>query len=317
MVSHSHCRLLLVIVPGLLLLCQGRELQQASARLQAMHKRTTTLAEDEALSLAAAALDATTNDASATISTAAVAVAAVTPACVSPHFEWPASSGYCWKKRDSGGVQAGPGNNVFKSTNVAVNAQDQLVLTILNPSNKIAKSSCAEVFLNTTYGYGDYVFVVATNPINVDQRVTGAPFIYENDTREFDFEFTRWNIATNNNSQYVVQPYTTNKPVRFNITAADTTHRMRWTPEAISFESYYPNSMGGSLINSWTYTGANNFMPGAERLHINYWINTRVNAVPAQSTYVTHCFKFCQQANLASCSTPLGTKPSCSTTKTW
>jgi hypothetical protein len=46
-------------------------------------------------------------------------------------------------------------------------------------------------------------------------------------------------------------------------------------------------------------------------------INTRVNAVPAQSTYVTHCFKFCQQANLASCSTPLGTKPSCSATKTW
>jgi hypothetical protein len=101
-----------------------------------MHKRTTTLAEDEALSLAAAALDTTTNDASATISTAAVAVAAVTPACVSPQFEWPAGSGYCWKKRDSGGVQAGPGNNVFKSTNVAVNAQDQLVLTILNPSNK-------------------------------------------------------------------------------------------------------------------------------------------------------------------------------------
>jgi hypothetical protein len=44
-------------------------------------------------------------------------------------------------------------------------------------------------------------------------------------------------------------------------------------------------------------------------------INTRVNAVPAQSTYVTHCFKFCQQADLASCSTPLGTKPRA--TKAW
>lgn len=115
----------------------GRELQQASARLQAAHKRTTTLAEDEALSLAAAALEAATPDTSATaLSTAAVAVAAVSPACVSPQFEWPAGSGYCWKMRDSGGAQAGPGSNVFKSSNVAVNAQDQLVLTILNPSNK-------------------------------------------------------------------------------------------------------------------------------------------------------------------------------------
>lgn len=29
--------------------------------------------------------------------------------------------------------------------------------------------------------------------------MVGAPFIYEDDTKEFDFEFTRWNVATNNN----------------------------------------------------------------------------------------------------------------------
>jgi hypothetical protein len=35
--------------------------------------------------------------------------------------------------------------------------------------------------------------------LQVDQRVTGAPFIYQDDIREFDFEFTRWNVSNNNN----------------------------------------------------------------------------------------------------------------------
>lgn len=120
-------------------------------------RRTTTHAEDEALAYAAAAalaaassttlgaaipltaatpvdptVTATAGDATATVPATAVAAAAT---CVTPQFEWPAGSGYCWFKRDSGG-QAGPGNNVFKPANVAVNANDQLVLTILNPSTK-------------------------------------------------------------------------------------------------------------------------------------------------------------------------------------
>jgi hypothetical protein len=38
-------------------------------------------------------------------------------------------------------------------------------------------------------------------------------------------------------------------------------------------------------------------------------INTRVSAVPVQSTYVSRCFRFWQQSKLATCSTTLGTNP--------
>lgn len=148
----------------------GRKLPQTP---DLARRRTTAHAEDETLAYAAAAAEASTPAAAAALvnpsdtalssavpltlsaapvdptaaataaagaavdATAAVAATAVAAAvaCVSPQFEWPAGSGYCWFKRDSGG-QAGPGNNVFKPANVAINANDQLVLTILNPSTK-------------------------------------------------------------------------------------------------------------------------------------------------------------------------------------
>jgi len=51
-------------------------------------------------------------------------------------FEWPTGTGYCWYKRDSNGAQQGPGSNVFKGSNVAVNTANQLVLTISNANSK-------------------------------------------------------------------------------------------------------------------------------------------------------------------------------------
>lgn len=45
------------------------------------------------------------------------------------------------------------------------------------------------------------------------------------------------------------------------------------TPESVVFESYYPASMGGGMFFTYTYTGLNNFVPGTERVHINYWVS--------------------------------------------
>jgi hypothetical protein len=39
------------------------------------------------------------------------------------------------------------------------------------------------------------------------------------------------------------------------------------------FESYYPASLGGGMFFTYTYTGPNNFVPGTERVHINYWVS--------------------------------------------
>lgn len=141
--ASCHARLTLLITH--LTNNTGRELQQTALRRHMRQRhRTTTTAEDEALAEAAAlqqlqlaASPSDPFDGEHTDSTdpAPIAAAAVSP-CTSTQFEWPASSGFCWIKRDSGGVQQGPGSNVFKNTNVAVNAQDELVLTVLNPQNK-------------------------------------------------------------------------------------------------------------------------------------------------------------------------------------
>jgi hypothetical protein len=124
----------------------GRELQQGrqAAKMARAHQHTTNHEEDEALATAAAEAavqdatvqHATTYDAAAQDDTATLQAVAVVAACPSSQFEWPAGSGYCWFKRDSGKQQTGPGSNVFAAGNVAVNTQDQLVLTISNPNSK-------------------------------------------------------------------------------------------------------------------------------------------------------------------------------------
>jgi hypothetical protein len=99
-----------------------------------------------------ASTGAATADAVATaavVKAAAPTAATAAAACVSPQFEWPAGSGYCWIKRDTVGENAGPGYNVFKASNVAVNTNGQLVLTILNPKNKLV---CWSVRAGSTMG---------------------------------------------------------------------------------------------------------------------------------------------------------------------
>ena len=98
-------------------------------------------ADAEGAATAAAAAAATESMQGADPAAAAAAAAGTVvatkaaAACPNRQFEWPASTKYCWYTRDSGGNQQGPGSNVFKKSNVAVNTANQLVLTINNPNN--------------------------------------------------------------------------------------------------------------------------------------------------------------------------------------
>jgi hypothetical protein len=77
---------------------------------------------------------------------------------------WPANSGYCWFRRDSGGQKQGPGDNVFASANAAVDAATgHLVVSIVRAPGG-GGLTCGEVFLDRSLGFGDYVFVVQTDP---------------------------------------------------------------------------------------------------------------------------------------------------------
>jgi hypothetical protein len=44
--------------------------------------------------------------------------------------------------------------------------------------------------------------------LQLDKTLVGSPFLYATDTNEIDVvEFSQWDIATNDNTQFVVQPY--------------------------------------------------------------------------------------------------------------
>lgn len=63
------------------------------------------------------------------------------------------------------------------------------------------------------------------------------------------------------------------------------------TPSSVVFESFAPETAGGGLLATHTYggsvggTASNNFAPGAERFHFNYWVRRF-----ACGCVALHCF---------------------------
>lgn len=237
--------------------------------------------------------------------------------CADWQFMWPANSGHCWYRRDSNGQKQGPGDNLFSSANAGVDAETgYLVLKIVKEPG--GGWSCGEVFMDHSLGPGDYTFVVQSDPSLMHHNLVASPFLYaanapDGSSRELDVvEFGRWGQPINANSQYVVQPWNTNPPHVFNVSGVGHTHRMRWSggssPQQAQFESF---SADGRLIQSWTNTGGDNFVPGPEAVHINHWIFAQSADLPASSSFVVSCFKFCPLGQEAACSAPLGTRPSC------
>lgn len=90
-------------------------------------------------------------------------------ACPSGTFQWPKASGYCWSKRETFGAIQGPGNNVFAASNVLVDSNTDTLT--LNMVKKGSRTSCAEVLLDRSLGYGDYVWQTVTDPDEVSPEL--------------------------------------------------------------------------------------------------------------------------------------------------
>ena len=104
-----------------------------------------------------------------------------------------------------------------------------------------------------------------------------AGFLYENDSREIDIEFSRV-LATPNNAQFVVQPlYAVGQPSGVSTWAelANTSHRIVWRPDSIEFVSWVghtPETDRANTIQSWIYRGPDIPPPGRERMRFNLWL---------------------------------------------
>jgi hypothetical protein len=204
-----------------------------------------------------------------------------------------AFSGRAWNVKTSSG-RVGPGPNYFSSgaSNVWVDAGGRLHL-------KIARSKgrwyCAEVVAAESLGYGTYRFLLDT-PVNaLDPNVVLGLFTWNDDPaynhREIDIEFSRWSSPSNQNAQYVVQPYTLASNIhRFNEPSglSSSTHAFQWLPTAVSFLSasgLQPDPPApASIAQQWAETSGVP-VPGGEHARMNLWLNqgkAPTNGLPAE-----------------------------------
>lgn len=184
--------------------------------------------------------------------------------------------GVTWNVKTSRSA-VGPGPNIFAKDNVWVDDSDNLHLRISkNTSNQW---TCAEIVGPVTYGYGTYTFDLASRVDNLDPNVVLGLFTWSDRApyahREIDIEFARWGNATDlTNAQYVVQPYSAaGHLVRFTMPgiATSSLHRFTWQRNEIAWESH-DTASGGSLIDSYSYSGADIPKTGDERVRLNLWL---------------------------------------------
>ena len=172
-----------------------------------------------------------------------------------------------------------PGPNFWSAScdSVWVDREGQLHLKIRQEATRWYS---AEVKSIESFGYGDYLFKLATNVEDIDPNVIVGLFTYLDDSHEIDFEFSRWGNPTIDAGQYVIQPYFHAGNVeRFALHLTDvfSTHSYDWQEDSIFFQSYHGHHTSlpgpaGDKIHDWTYTGADNPPDSSERVHLNYWL---------------------------------------------
>lgn len=195
-------------------------------------------------------------------------------------------SGYNWIVKSSE-TPVGPGPNYFSDSdkNVWVDSQGQLHLQITEIDGIWY---CAEVICENNFGYGKYVFYIASKVEELNENVVAGFFTWDDAPeyyhREIDIELSRWSQPTNQNAQYVTQPWDRHGNIhRFNIqpNVDYSTHSFIWETDRIFFQSLYGNYPtppdDSYIIESWNYTGENIPVPGNENARINLWL---FNGVP-------------------------------------
>jgi hypothetical protein len=139
---------------------------------------------------------------------------------------------------------------------------------------------CAEVTSVLPTRHGMHRFYVASRVDLLDKNVVASPFLYKDDAHEVDIEFSKWQMASNRNAQYVVQP----SDIRGNIHrfiavfgGARSTHYFDWEADSIHFKSFRgyhaEAAKAQDTLQEWTYTGRDNpTQSDGMRIHINLWL---------------------------------------------
>lgn len=190
-------------------------------------------------------------------------------------------SGHEWTVKSSN-APVGPGPNYFSNNtqNVWIDESGKLHLRITNNSGNW---TCAEIVSHENFGYGTYLFSLASPPTRLDQNVVLGLFTWDDAPdyahREIDIEFSKWGWIENDNAQFVVQPWAINGNIfRFNAVDiyGESVHMFKWDKNLITFQSCKGNNALNprqeDIIKYWEYTGKNIPVPKNENARINLWL---------------------------------------------
>lgn len=208
-------------------------------------------------------------------------------------------SGHSWVIK-APQIKAEPGPNLWSSSkeNVWVDENGRLHLRITKRNNVWYS---AEIFSDESFGYGTYRLSVDTD-LNFDPNVAAGFFTWSEDPafnhREMDIEFSIWtNVTAQKNAQYVLQPYTVPQNIHYFVQPlGPSIHSFTWQSNKVIFQSNRRVSDNApapnSVIGQWTFT-TNVPRPGAEKVHINYWlVEGRVPKNGQESEMIVDKFEF-------------------------
>jgi hypothetical protein len=182
-------------------------------------------------------------------------------------------SGYEWRVRDAPSSRGGW--NLYASSNAWTDAGGAMHLGIKKAGNDW---TCAEVSLTRSLGYGTYRFVVR-DISQLEPSEAFGMFTWDyaggvQGNREMDIEISRWGDASNNNAQFVVQPYSVAANVfRFKASGGPLTHTFRWEPGRVSFRTVRGSGTAGrpAVVAEHLFTSGVP-VPGIESVRMNHYV---------------------------------------------
>lgn len=193
---------------------------------------------------------------------------------------------YWWVKN---GKNLGPGPNNFSDSEESVWVDDAGKLHL-----KIRQIGgvwhCAEVWTLEPAGYGNYLFYLESRVDLYDPNVVAAPFLYADDLREIDIEFSRWGDPDYPCGSYTVQPYSipgNNHPFEVELEGSWTSHSFLWQPDFVHFRSlhgHYDEPPHSSyVIEDWLYEGPSIPAESTDmKLNINLWLMSGLPPINSQ-----------------------------------
>ena len=186
-------------------------------------------------------------------------------------------AGYTWIVKDHP-YPVGPGPNMFSNSakHVWVDNDGRLHLKVRKTHGRW---TCAEVFMDSSLGFGEYSFTSTINTKRMDPNIVLGLFQYDMDAesdfhREIDIEFSTWGLIAGPNLFYTIHskaPDLLQERFRFITTNELSIHSYLWQPGEVLFRSSVP---GKKSENDFQAVLRGNAVPdkGNQRVHINLWL---------------------------------------------